>query len=352
MVGNAHPTYSMDEPAPELRTDRLTGRTVLIAENRAHRPNDFAGEVASATGRVTHDATLPTCPFCAGNEFRTPPPVYEKLDNGGRWQVRVVPNIFPGVMIDAPPDLAAADVSPGGSQQSSPAFGAHEVVIESPNHIDRTSALSPQELREVLEAYAERLRHWQRDGRFRYGLVFKNQGPRAGASIAHLHSQLVALPFIPATVEAEQQRAADAFSQDRLCPYCRLIANEQTTDDRIILCRDGFIAFCPFASWQPGEVWIMPISHEPSFELVPTSELDRLTNILHAVIARLESLVPGAAYNMLLRTAPWTGRGDEWSHWRIELLPRVNAFAGLEVATGIHINPLAPERAASRLRLQ
>jgi UDPglucose--hexose-1-phosphate uridylyltransferase len=342
---------------PELRTDWLTGRTVLIAENRALRPNDFVGEaagekLASAAGKFAIKSTLPTCPFCAGNESRTPPAVYEKLDDHGRWQVRVVPNMYAGVETDGPSVDPIPTESANDIFQAVPAVGAHEVIIECPNHIDRMSALSKSELRSVLEAYAERLSHWRKDGRYRYGLIFKNQGPRAGASIAHLHSQLIALPFVPSEVEAENRRAAEAYSQQRSCPFCKLLAHERSEATRVVADRDGFLAFCPFASWQPHEVWLMPIAHRPAFEWTAPNELDRLTDVLLAVIARLESIIPDAAYNMLLRTALWFSGCDDWSHWRIELLPRINAFAGLEVATGIHINSMAPEHSALQLRLE
>jgi UDPglucose--hexose-1-phosphate uridylyltransferase len=342
----------LDFPVPELRTDWLTGRTVLIAENRALRPNDFAGEAASAAGQVANNKTLPSCPFCTGNESRTPVPVYEKLNDCGHWQVRVVPNMFAAVETGLPtviPEIASAAAE---SQRVTTATGAHEVIIECPTHLDRLSMLSADELRSVLEAYAARLAHWRKQDQLRYGLVFKNQGPRAGASIAHLHSQLIALPFIPAAVEAEQRRAAESYSRDRRCPYCQVIAQEQAADVRIVLVRDGFVVFCPFASWQPGEVWLMPTAHEPSFESASPHRFERLTRILYSLVSRLESIVPGAAYNLLLRTAPWIAGCDAWSHWRIELLPRVNAFAGLELATGIHINHLPPERAAEQLCLE
>jgi UDPglucose--hexose-1-phosphate uridylyltransferase len=335
---------------PELRTDWLTGRTVLIAENRANRPNDFSGEAASATGQVATTKTLPSCPFCAGNESRTPASVYEKLNDNGRWQVRVVANMFAAVETVAPLDIPAMAISPAGSQRVTTAAGAHEVIIECPTHIDRLSELSVDKLLYVLQAYAARLAHWLGNGQLRYGLVFKNQGPRAGASIAHLHSQLIGLPFVPGIVEAEQRRAAESYSHQGLCPYCQVITKEQAANERIVLVHEGFIAFCPFASWQPGEVWLMPTAHEPSFESASSGELERLADVLHALVSRLESFIPGAAYNLILRTSPWTDGNDAWSHWRIELLPRVNAFAGLELATGIHINHLAPERAARQLR--
>jgi UDPglucose--hexose-1-phosphate uridylyltransferase len=353
MAGRAYATET-DFDVPELRTDWLTGRSVLVAENRANRPNDFEptrSEVAAATGLPRRDETSPSCPFCIGNESRTPASVYEKPGSDGRWQVRVVPNIFPAVnTVDAQvaPTIAAPPID---SQAVAAATGAHEVIIECPTHIDRLSVLTADELELVLEAYSARLAHWSKSSKFRYGLVFKNQGHPAGASMAHLHSQLVALPFVPPKVEAEQRRASEACSLERSCPYCRLIDKEITAAQRIVLQREGFIAFCPFASWQPYEVWLMPTAHEPSFETIFAGALRRLAGVLHVLIHQLESLIPGVAYNLVLQTAPWTGSGDAWNHWRIELLPRLNAFAGLELATGVHINPLAPERAAGQLRL-
>ncbi len=201
----------------------------------------------------------------------------------------------------------------------------------------------------MLEAYAARLRHLREQGTWQYGLVFKNQGRRAGASMAHVHSQLVALPFVPPTVEAEQQRAAEEFFRRDSCPYCRWIEQERLGGERIVLERDGFVAFCPFASWQPYEVWLMPVEHQPWVEATVADELDRLANVLHDLIGRIEQVVPGADYNFLIRTSPWVDGRERWSHWRIELLPRINSFAGFEVATGVHINHLAPERAALQL---
>jgi UDPglucose--hexose-1-phosphate uridylyltransferase len=337
---------------PDLRTDRLTARTVLVAENRAFRPNEFnthsefhpppAGEAASAAGQTRAAAS---CPFCPGNESQTPPPEYEQLDDSGHWQVRVISNKYPAVTLGA----MATDGSPLTS--CIPAVGAHEVIVESARHIDRTSALSELELRHVLEAYAERLRHWRNDHRLAYGLVFKNQGPRAGASIAHLHSQLLTLPATPPKVEAELSRAREAFERNGSCPYCRLLEQERAQGDRLVFDRDGFVVFCPFASLQPHEVWLLPTSHEPSFERAASADaLSRLAAVLHPLVARLESIVPAASYNLLLRTAPWKIDCDNWFHWRIELLPRVNAIAGLEVATGMYINPIPPERAARNLR--
>jgi UDPglucose--hexose-1-phosphate uridylyltransferase len=156
---------------------------------------------------------------------------------------------------------------------------------------------------------------------------------------------------VPSAVLAEDMRAQDLYRQHSRCAYCQLLDNERAAGQRVVLDTSGFIAFCPFASWQPYETWVMPTQHERSFELAASYEaLQRLAGVLHPLIARLESLVPAAAYNMLVRTAPWGVDDDRWNHWRIELLPRSNSFAGLEVGTALHINPLSPELAAEQLR--
>jgi UDPglucose--hexose-1-phosphate uridylyltransferase len=334
----------MESPAaPDIRTEWLTGRTVILAEHRANRPNEFAadsGASASPPGSID-------CPFCANHETQTPPAVYTSEVENDRWNVRVVPNMFPVVTLPFADNI----VTPIATSATIPAAGAHEVIIESSRHVDRTSALSVAEFGEVLAAYTARLGHWHDDGRFKYGLVFKNVGARAGASLSHLHSQLLALPQMPPPVAAEFQRAEQHFAEHRQCAYCRLIAAERAAGDRIVLDRDGLIAFCPYVSLQPCEVWLMPTDHEPWFERRSHSNLvGRLAEVLHQLVARVEAIVPRAAYNLLVRTAPWCSSAAACGHWRIEILPRVNPLAGLELATGIHINPISPTQAAEQLR--
>jgi UDPglucose--hexose-1-phosphate uridylyltransferase len=353
---------------PELRTDWLTGRSVLVAENRAARPNEFgqalestwSGEPGVAGAQLTPGRQAADCPFCPGQEHRTPPAVYEVPDLHGHWQIRVVPNKFPAVMFPSDGTSNAAAQSslalswPTASLDSmrvaTSAIGVHEVVIESPRHVDRMSALSVKELRDVFQAYAARLQYWRADGRLTYGFVFKNQGPRAGASLAHVHSQLVALPGVPPAVHAEIERAERGFVEKQCCPYCRLIELERSSGERIVQNSDGFIAFCPFASWQPYEVWLLPTGHASSFEDSSPRLFDALAVTLHDLIVRVETVVPEAGYNLLLRTMPWQGCDTAWCHWRIELLPRATSLAGLELGAGVFINPVAPERAAGKLR--
>ncbi len=313
----------------ELRKDWLTGRVVLLAEHRALRPNEFAPTAESSSAP---DAAA--CPFCPGHESITPPAVFTRTDDAGHWRVRVVPNKFPAVALD---EQAAA--------------GAHEVVIESARHVDPMSSLTVAEFADMLDAYRQRLAHWRASGRFQYGLVFKNLGAAAGASLAHVHSQLIALPQVPAPIASELDRARQSLAEHGDCPYCRLVNEERLLRERVVLERDGFIAFCPYASLQPCEVWLMPTAHEPWFEHRPQqSGVDPLAEVLHTLLARIEAILPQPAYNLLVRTSPWQDEAAHAGHWRIEILPRTNPFAGLELATQIYINPLCPTRAAQQLR--
>lgn len=318
----------------ELRQDFLTGRSVLLAEHRADRPNEFVTDAANAVSDNAVVDIAANCPFCPGHESVTPPAVYTRCDSAGYWRVRVVPNKFPAVAVD---EVTAA--------------GAHEVIIESARHVDRMSALTVDEFADVLDAYRERLAYWRASGRFGYGLIFKNVGASAGASLAHVHSQLIALPEPPTPVAAELARAKQHFAKEGRCAYCDLIADERRNQDRVVLDRDGFLAFCPYASLQPCEVWLMPTEHQAWFEQDTQPQTHRaLASFLHELLVRVEAILPRVAYNLLLRTTPWQDDAGACGHWRIEVLPRVNPLAGFELATHIHINPIAPHRAAQQLR--
>ena len=321
---------------PELRKDPLLDRLVLIAELRRDRPNDFAG-LQKHPQVAADQAAGPSasCPFCPGNEEETPPTSYEQLDQDGQWLVRTVPNTFPAVSDDP----------------ATTAFGMHEVIVETRRHILQTSLLSVDDFARVIQAYRDRLAHWRADGRFSYGLIFKNVGPRAGASLAHLHSQLMTLSTVPSAIDREVQQLNLYHSQRAACPFCDRIADEQQDGQRVVMKQDGFLAFCPWASLHALETWILPTKHEPSFEVGSLSADPRpLASLLHEVWSRIERSVPSAGMNMVLRTAPWRGESSRLYHWRIELYPRTVTLAGLELATGVHINPVSPEDAAVTLR--
>jgi len=324
----------------ELRTDPITGHQVLIAEDRAGRPNDFASP-ESASGDQAE------CPFCAGHESLTPEPLLETAGASGQWQVRVVPNKFPAVSLGQQ-EFAQPTISTLGMLPQSP-DGAHEVFIESPRHIQDITELSIAELTLVLQAYRERLRFWSTDERIHHATIFKNVGVAAGASLEHIHSQLLALPEIPPVMATELQHSQRYFEENKTCVFCQLLEEELTHRERLVVDADSFVAFCAYAGRQPYETWILPRKHSASFEHLSDADMEPLAEILRQVVERLQAQLSPLSYNLILHTAPFHKRHADAYHWHFELVPRSTTSAGFEWGTGMFINPLAPERAAARL---
>ncbi|MEN1679119.1 MAG: hypothetical protein AAGJ46_05970 [Planctomycetota bacterium] len=312
----------------ELREDPLTGRRVLIAENRAGRPNEYA---AVAADLPADDSPRSDCVFCPGNEDQTPPSTFESTGSDGLWTVRSFANKY-------------AAVSPGA--------GEHEVIVESRRHKWLTGQVTEPELAAVLVAYANRLAAFGADRRYPYGLVFKNVGASAGASLTHLHSQAIALPQVPPLVAAEGERLQSYHSTHGGCGWVDRVAEERSNASRIVLDHGEYVAFCPSAGRQPYETWVMPTDHQGSFEVaINSAEASHaLAATLLPVVRAVEGLIGAHGYNMGVHTAPHSSVGGAYSHWRIEIIPRIASLAGLELATGLFLNVLSPERAAERLR--
>lgn len=305
------------------RDDPLTGRRVLLAESRAGRPNDL--ESASGEG----------CPFCAGAEHRTPHALEDLRDAEGAWLTRAIPNKYPAVG-DPSMDLAP---------------GLHEVLIESPRHIDRVGQMTMLELYAALTLAGRRLQAAAEDTRYPYRLVFKNQGRSAGASLGHVHSQLIALAELPALVAEEVARAERLLLDQGRCATCNLIDDELAEGDRLVAQSRRLIAFCPAAGRQPLETWIVPRQHAPRFEewLLDPACLEELTSLLARLMPAIEEAIAPKGLNWMIQTQPDSASALAY-HWRLEILPRVGSLAGVELATGLSLNTHSPEHGAECLR--
>ena len=330
----------------EWREDPITGRWVMIASQREARPQEFT----SAPNRTR----MVDCPFCRGHEEQTPPAVLELPDPEvpGRWRVRVTPNKYPALEL---PDPNADDRRQGSTSAALPPAGAHEVIIESPTHLSSITELSRSHYCDVLAAYRERMLFWK--ARSTEGaapvtsvFIFKNSGALAGASLAHLHSQLLAMPAPPPLVAEELAGAARAFGRAHRCVYCELLARESADRTRIVVEGPNFMAFCPYASRFPLETWIVPTAHASHFETSRPALLAELAPLVQQLVGRLEQFVEGLAYNYWIHSAPLDALESESYHWHIEIAPRMTTMAGLELGGGWHINTIAPEDAAARLR--
>jgi UDPglucose--hexose-1-phosphate uridylyltransferase len=328
---------------PDLRKDPIVGRWVIIAKNRAKRPHELMDGAAKR-----HSSGF--CPFCEGNERHTTHEIAAWRQPGTHrdkpgWRVRVVPNKFPALQIEG--DLNKRGQ---GMYDLMGGVGAHEVVIESPNHLVSTTQLSIEHLREVLWIYRDRLVDLKKDHRLVYGMIFKNVGAAAGASLEHTHSQLIVTPIVPINVAEEISGSHEYFRYRGRCVFCDMIGQELDFAERIVFDSPGFVAFCPFAARFPFETWIVPTSHASHYESLSRGEAEELARVLRRVLTKIETALDRPAYNYIVHTAPFdTGALDHY-HWHIEIIPRVTKTAGFEWGTGFYINPVPPEEAATFMR--
>lgn len=319
---------------PSVCHDTHTGRAVFIAPRREERP----GDAQLAAGSASDPAAW--CPFCAGNESRTPPAVLEaSADPAGPWQARIIPNRYPFV------EASTA----AGPTSNSAAHGVHDVVIESPGHHTSILEIDPTGWTASWTLIQRRLAALACRPDLVWGTVFKNSGPRAGASLEHVHSQLVALDFVPPAIQAEFQAAAS-----RPDPFADLVA-EASAAKRIVFEADGLVALVPAGARQPLETWILPLTREPHFHAAPPTRAPALAAFTRRIIERLADILPGTDFNWWLHEAAWSGpladqpAADRW-HWHLEILPRATELAGFELGTGCHITSLPAAEAAARLR--
>jgi UDPglucose--hexose-1-phosphate uridylyltransferase len=251
-----------DFPLPELRKDPIVGRWVIISTDRAKRPTDFVREQMKMKGGF--------CPFCYGNESKTPPEIlaYRPHHNGGPgpkdspgWTIRVVPNKFPALGIEGNINRRAE-----GMFDRMNGIGAHEVIIETPDHAASLATMPPKRIEDTLWAFRDRILDLKQDKRFKYILIFKNHGEAAGASLEHPHSQLIALPILPRLVVEELEGAKQYYIYKERCVFCDIIRQEMENGLRVVGENDQFLTIAPYAPRFPFETWILPKRHESAFE--------------------------------------------------------------------------------------
>ncbi|MGQ9477827.1 MAG: galactose-1-phosphate uridylyltransferase [Candidatus Bipolaricaulia bacterium] len=341
---------------PELRRGPIADRWVIIATERAKRPSDLLSEAEGALPRLEPAQ----CPFCPGNEAKTPPELFAIRNGGGPntpgWRVRVVPNKFPA--LEAYDELGRAGI---GFFDRMRGVGAHEVVIETPDHRLELADLPLEQVRFAIEVYIQRMRELMRNSWFRYILLFKNHGVAAGASLSHPHSQIIATPVVPRNVRDRLEAAKRYYEEKERCIFCDLLIQEQTLGgERIVEESDGYIVWAPYDSRFPFELVIFPKYHLHDFTGMNEEQRWGLARVLKRSLLRLKLLLNDPPFNMMLQTSPnpvpRPGKPSYWAtlqydyHWHLEILPRLTRVAGFEWGTGLYINPVPPEEAAEHLR--
>lgn len=330
----------------EFRRDPITGRWAIVAESRRARPDEYA--VRAPPSPVSE------CPFCEGNEARTPPEVAAFRDagspaNGPGWTVRTIPNKFPTV--EPVVRLPQAGAVPRNGFERRPASGIHEVIVQSPSHIAGLAALAVDQCRRVVRMMRDRVRAVLSQPWIRSAVLFENSGPESGGTLFHPHLQVVGLPGIPAVLD-EERRGAAALSRKvgSPCPIETVLGWEQRDGVRMVAARTHWSAFAPFASGHPYEVRIVPVRHLPSVEEADDRELDELAELLPSVLRAIDRTIPGASYNFVACSASPLDPARSSDHWHVDLLPRLVRPDGFDLGSGIAVNPVAPEAAAEALR--
>jgi len=257
------------------------------------------------------------------------------------WLLRVVPNKFPALRIEGELNKQGF-----GLYDKMNGIGAHEVIIETPMHTQTITGMEVSAIQNIFLAYKERTLDLLNDKRFKFIMIFKNQGSMAGASLAHSHSQLIALPIIPKRLSEEISGCLTYYKYRDRCVFCDIVAQETEEKERIIYENDHFLAISPFASRFPFETWILPKVHEESF--LHSRHYDNyasVANVLSVVLRKHEKLLNGAPYNYMIHTTPVELMNAPYYHWHIEIIPRLTKMAGFEWGTGFYINPTPPEQA-------
>ncbi len=326
---------------PELRKDPIVGRWVIISVERGKRPTDYAYPSQRKRGGF--------CPFCSGNEYTTPPEILAfrpvgSEENSPGWTLRVMSNKFPA--LQAHGELVKEGE---GIFDMMNGIGAHEVIVETPDHNLSLATMPLKAVEDVFWAFHMRLTELKKDKRFKYVLIFKNEGEIAGASLEHTHTQLIALPIVPKLVKEELVTAKQHYKFKERCIFCDVIHQELEDGKRVIYENAKYVALAPFAPRSPFETWILPKNHESMF--CPSNKsFAELAEILQRILRQIDKILDVPPYNFILHISPFYDEINEFYHWHIELMPKLTKIAGFEWGSGFYINPTPPEESARFMR--
>jgi len=313
----------------EIRKDYVLERYVIISPKRAKRPKNRVREVLESKRE---------CPFCKGKEKDTPPPIKEVPK--GNWKVRIVPNKYPA-LVQGP----FRGEEGGGFFRHFKPYGYHEILIETPDHKEHFHELSAEHIELSLRVMKERYLELMRDDEIVYVTLFKNEGKKGGASLGHVHTQIIASPIFPEVIMKEMQASERYYENERRCPHCDVIKVERKLKKRVVMSNRDFLVICPYASIWPYETRIFPKRHFSDFGDIKRNEIKTLALTLKKLLTRYAVLLDNPPYNITYHTFP---ASDFW-HFHIDIYPREKIHAGFE-RFGLYINEVPPERAAKKLR--
>jgi UDPglucose--hexose-1-phosphate uridylyltransferase len=326
----------------EMRQNLATKEWVIIASERARRPEEFleAGrELAEC--RPAWEKGCPFCPDASGGEEHETLRIPEE----GDWQIRILRNKYPALI-----DVGESKREFDGVHRSMAGIGYHEIVVESPLHNLSPALQTPEEIQRILQAYLIRGKEISKDMRIEEILFFKNHGNRAGTSLLHPHSQLIALPVVPYRTRQRAEEARRYSDDTGECVFCRMLKDEIKSQQRIISINKHFVAFILYAAFSPFHMWVLPRRHVSSFLDISSQEQVDLSLLMREVLRKLYIGLRDPDYNYAIRSAPLHDPGKDYLHWYITIIPRVTRSAGFEMGSGMFINTALPEDSAAWLR--
>jgi len=324
---------------PKLRQNIVTGDWVVIAPERAKRPEDFV--MASAPKRHLDGK----CPFCMDSPNSAYPTSIKDAETDN---VYVIPNKYPA--------FAKNDevlIEGGNLYFSTKSVGAHEVIVLK-KHDQEIFEDGPEILNELFGVYIQRYKFHSEDPVVEYIMPIHNLGPEAAASIEHPHSQLFASSIIPSLVEEELKGSQNFYLNKGKCVFCAMIEEEKNQTVRVVAENQDFIAFTFFAARFPFEMWVLPKKHQPNFSEISLTERENLSKIIHDILKKLNSALKFPPFNWWIHSAP-VRQGqiedlNNFYHWHMEIAPRVSKFGGYEMGSGVVIDVVSPELAAQFLK--
>lgn len=328
---------------PELRQDLITQEWVVIAQKRAKRPQEFAKKDLKPL-----DTSLKNCPFenpqASGHGE---PLLLYKNKKYTDWSLQIISNLYPIFTHEG----KCEEIRKMGPYSIIDGSGLHEVIINR-DHKRHLALMDNSEVEEVMRAYKERylaIKN-QEEVCTKYISIFHNHGPEAGASIAHPHSQLAAVPIIPADINRSLKGSYSFYGFNKSCVHCIIISWEKENKKRVLFENDNFIAFCPFVSRVNFEIQIFPKEHKSNFEETPHEKLADLADVLRKSLKALYDVLGNPSYNFFIHTAPIDHNQYRRYHWHIEIFPKTNTWAGIELGTGMEVLMISPENAAKHLQ--
>lgn len=327
---------------PELRQNFFTKEWVIIATERARRPEDLA------THRPAQPAPpfVETCPFCPGNENKTPPEITRHpLKYEQPWEVRVIPNKFAALSSELQPTRNLQHL-----RRRIEGFGFHEVIVDSPDHSSCMALLSDAQVARILTVFKDRYNTLCADHRISHVTIFKNHGADAGASLAHPHSQIIATPVIPSQVRHRLHEALRHYDDVGECMFCHMVEGEIEEQTRVVIKSEMFVAMEVFASATPFATHVFPLRHMSSFGEITADEICDLAHVLRALLAKIYVGLGNPDLNFTVRSGPADYMGARHFHWYVSVIPRLTRVAGFELGSGMFINTVLPEAAAEFLR--